>query len=70
VQTLGNLTILSSALNSAQSNLPWKKKLPELMKHSLLPINQDLSEYKAWDEDSIRARAEDHFERAVGVWAR
>ncbi len=42
LQTQGNLTILSTALNAAQSNLAWSEKRPELMKHSLLPINQAL----------------------------
>jgi uncharacterized protein with ParB-like and HNH nuclease domain len=70
IQTLGNLTILSSALNSAQSNLPWKQKGPELMKHSLLPINQNLAELKVWNEESILDRAEDHYARAVRIWAR
>ena len=44
LQTLGNLTLLSTALNSAQSNLGWNEKRPEIMKHSLLPINQVLKE--------------------------
>jgi Protein of unknown function (DUF1524) len=69
-QTLGNLTILSAALNSAQSNMPWKKKLPELMKHSLLPINQGLNDLPGWDEETIVARAQDHFSRAAKVWSR
>jgi hypothetical protein len=42
LQTMGNLTILMQALNTAQSNSAWKDKKPELMKYSLLPINQDL----------------------------
>jgi hypothetical protein len=37
LQTMGNLTILMQALNTAQSNSAWKDKKPELMKHSLLP---------------------------------
>jgi hypothetical protein len=37
IQTLGNLTSLRSSLNSAQSNLGWQQKRPELMRYSLAP---------------------------------
>ena len=32
LQTLGNLTLLSTALNSSQSNFGWDRKRPEMMK--------------------------------------
>lgn len=70
VQTLGNLTILSSELNTAQSNLPWKQKRPEMMRHSLLPINQALMGVTAWDESAILARGEELFGRALTIWER
>lgn len=70
IQTLGNLTILSTPLNSAQSNLPWNQKRPEMMKHSLLPINQDLLETMDWDETAILKRGEELFERALQIWRR
>ncbi len=70
VQTLGNLTILSSALNSAQSNYGWEQKRPELMKHSLLPLNQSLLELKEWNETAIQTRATQLFERARLIWSR
>ena len=70
VQTLGNLTILSTGLNSAQSNLGWNQKRPEMMKHSLLPINQALLETTAWNEAAILKRGEELFERALGIWKR
>ncbi len=63
VQTLGNLTILSTGLNSSQSNLPWKQKRPEMMKHSLLPINQELLETLEWNEAAILKRGESLFTR-------
>jgi uncharacterized protein with ParB-like and HNH nuclease domain len=68
LQTLGNLTILSSGLNASQSNLPWDKKRPELVKHSLLPINQSLTDVAAWDEAAILKRGEALFQRALGIW--
>jgi len=70
LQTLGNLTLLSTALNSSQSNFGWDRKRPEMMKHSLLPINQMLLETEAWDEPAILNRGQQLFERALGIWKR
>ena len=70
VQRLGNLTILSQALNSAESNLPWSKKKPELMSHSLLPINLKLGAEESWDEDRVAARALELFAHAEDIWQR
>jgi hypothetical protein len=70
IQSLGNLTILSSGLNAAQSNLPWEQKRPEMMKHSLLPINQSLLETTVWDEATILGRGEELFNRALQIWGR
>ena len=70
LQTIGNLTILSQALNSAASNSAWTVKKPELLRHSLLPINQQLQDKVAWDEDAITARSEALFQRAIKLWPR
>ena len=68
LQTLGNLTILTQPLNSAVSNGPWAVKRGELMRHSLLPINQQLSDKDAWGEDAISKRSDALFERALKIW--
>src|SRR5207248_1203255 len=65
VQTFGNLTILTQPLNSAVSNECWAKKKPELLHHSLLPINQQLQSVPVWDEESIQARSKAMFEKAL-----
>ena len=70
VQTLGNLTLLATALNSAQSNLDWALKRPEMMKHSLLPINQALVDMTSWSEKAISERGNALFERALKIWRR
>lgn len=70
LQTFGNLTILSKALNSAASNSPWSTKKPELLKHSLLPINQMLHDVSVWDEAAIAQRSNDLLARALRVWPR
>ena len=66
--TLGNLTILTQALNSSVSNSAWEVKKPELRKSSLLPINQQLQDADSWNEEAIEARGEDLFERAARIW--
>lgn len=70
LQTFGNLTVLTQALNSSVSNSAWATKKPELMKASLLPINQQLHEYAAWDEETIQRRGKDLLEKALRLWSR
>lgn len=68
LQTFGNLTILTKPLNSALSNSAWSIKRPELLKHSLLPINQQLMDREVWDETAIAERSEDMLQRALKIW--
>jgi hypothetical protein len=70
IQTAGNLTILSTSLNSAQSNLAWDRKRPEMAKHSLLPLNQEVLSTTVWDEAAIFRRGEALFEKALKIWPR
>lgn len=70
LQTFGNLTILSQPLNSSVSNGPWIKKRPELLRNSLLPINQQLHDRDTWDEVAISKRGEELLERALKIWPR
>lgn len=70
VHTLGNMTLLSVALNSAQSNLSWDLKRVEMGNHSILPINNEVLTKPVWDEVTIAARAKALFDRAVIIWAR
>ena len=70
LQCLGNLTILSTGLNSAQKNYAWDQKLPVMLRHSLLPLNQTFADAKDWDEDSIRERGKELFTRALQIWVR
>lgn len=68
VQMLGNLTILTRELNSAQSNSAWKDKKPELLLASLLPINQQLHAADSWDETMIEQRGKELYTRAIKIW--
>lgn len=70
LQTIGNLTILTQPLNSAASNNAWVEKRPDLLRHSLLPINQHLHDVDAWDEAAIEKRSDELFQRAAKLWPR
>ena len=70
LQTFGNLTILTQGLNSSVSNSQWSLKKPELLKHSLLSINQHLHDVMVWDEAAIAQRSDDLLARALKVWPR
>jgi hypothetical protein len=70
LQTFGNLTILSQRLNSAVSNSRWEEKKPELLLHSLLPLNQILVHQDTWDEMAIAERGNVLFRRALEIWPR
>lgn len=70
LQTLGNLTILTQPLNSAVSNSDWKTKKPEMLRYSLLPINQWFFNVEKWDEEHLELRSKDLFMRAIQVWPR
>lgn len=68
LERFGNLTILMQALNSSLSNSAWDKKKPELLKASLLPINQQLHGYSVWGEESIEKRGRELLARAIKLW--
>ena len=68
IHTIGNLTILTGELNAGVSNWTWTRKRAEMMRHSLLPINQMLYSYDFWDEDTIGTRARELFVRAREIW--
>lgn len=67
VHTFGNLTLLSQTLNSAQSNGCWADKRPELLRHSLLPINLQLAQSQIWDEEAIQNRGKMLFDHALAI---
>lgn len=68
INSFGNLTILTRALNSSISNGPWPDKKKAILTTSLLPINQLLYDCDVWDEAAIAARGHELFRRAVKLW--
>lgn len=84
IHQLGNLTLMTSKLNSAQSNRAWPDKKQELQKYGLLRITTGsvLSAPDSapdtlrstwaedWNEDRIEARSKYLRELALKVWPR
>jgi hypothetical protein len=68
IHTFGNLTLVTSSLNSTLSNDPWSKKQKTLRKHSSLLLNADLQEADVWDEEAIKSRGKDLFKMAKKIW--
>ena len=68
LQRIGNLTLLTGAGNSKNSNLPFGNKKALLFSKSLLKLNQEIAGKFEWNENSIEARASTLFEIAIRVW--
>ena len=68
IDRLGNLTLITGALNSTVSNGPYSLKMPAVRSHSGLALNRDLNQVDHWDEDSIAARGLSLFENARRIW--
>jgi uncharacterized protein with ParB-like and HNH nuclease domain len=68
IHTFGNLTLLTSSLNPAVSNGPWKRKRKEILRHSALALNRALGEEQEWNEVSIRKRGKRLFTIARRMW--
>ena len=67
IDTLGNLTLVTRALNSRMDNDGWEKKRTRLG-DSLLALNREISNHSQWDERTIRARAEHLATIANNIW--
>lgn len=70
VDTLGNLTLVTSSLNPALSNAAWADKRPELLKYSKLNLSRYFHEKDAdiWDEKSIAKRGEQLAQALLAIW--
>ncbi len=56
IDTMGNLTLLTEALNPSISNGPWTAKHEKIGK-SLLAMNRDIAVEPVWSEAEIEKRA-------------
>jgi hypothetical protein len=73
VETLGNLTLLTSKLNSANSNHPWigeKSKREALKEHSRLRLSDDLIETGSqdWTAGNIEDRTALLTRNILAIW--
>ena len=73
IHTFGNLTLLTTALNSSVSNGVFSKKRKEIARQSKLRMNvyfQDLEASDEWSLEDIEKRGNELFELAVQIWSR
>jgi hypothetical protein len=68
VNKLGNLTLLTSPLNSKNSNAEFAVKLPLIRAHASLALNRELNGYQHWDETTVTTRGTALFETARQMW--
>jgi len=73
VQTLGNLTLLSTKLNSSVSNGPWmgeSGKSAALTEHDVLLLNKRVQDSgkNGWSEELIRARTDELTSMILEIW--
>jgi hypothetical protein len=73
VQTLGNLTLLSTKLNSSVSNGPWlgdSGKSAALTEHDVLLLNKRVQDSgkNGWSEELIRARTDELTSMILDIW--
>jgi len=64
---MGNLTLVTSPLNSSMQNQGFEKKRERLGK-SLLALNSLIADAETWDEDAIAARGRKLATLAISVW--
>ncbi|MBE9404278.1 DUF262 domain-containing protein [Brachybacterium sp. p3-SID1565] len=68
VHRLGNLTLLTTSLNSSVSNRAWAGKQEALTRHDVLLMNRGLRDAVDWDEASISRRTADAIDAVIRTW--
>lgn len=70
VHRLGNLVLVTQALNSKVSNGPWEEKKKSLAEHSTLLTTKEVvdSNSGGWDEFTIHARTETVARAILDIW--
>ncbi len=69
IDRLGNLTLVSGALNSSLSNGEWAKKRQALATNSLLLLNRRVTEREVWDEAAIDERGLALAKQLCNLWS-
>lgn len=65
---LGNLTLITGALNSSLGNDDFAAKCAKLDQHSILALNKTIVAAGTWDEAKIAQRGAMLAERALAIW--
>lgn len=70
IHTLGNLTLVTQALNSRVSNAAWDVKAQELNRHGVVLLNNRLSDYvqSTWSDNAIERRTQSLIEIILAIW--
>lgn len=68
IHRLGNLTLLTAALNTTVSNGSFGSKMPHLKAQAALALNRELHAFERWDEEMIDLRGAALFDAARQIW--
>lgn len=68
IHRIGNLTLLTEALNPALSNGRWALKRAEIARHSVLQLNRDYVSREVWNEEAIEERGRELASYALRRW--
>lgn len=68
LQSIGNLTLVKSELNSKLGNKMFDEKKKALSDHSVLKLNREICQQEAWDVNEIHERAEKLIEDFCKIW--
>ena len=69
VHTLGNLTLVTQALNSKVSNLAWSRKVEGFKDHSTLLITAEIYNHREdWESNDIHARSARLANEVLQLW--
>lgn len=71
VHRLGNLTLLTTSLNSKVANGPWLAKRSALQDHNTITLTGRVikrTEHQVWDEELIDERTKELIEALLHVW--
>ncbi|PTR07603.1 MULTISPECIES: DUF262 domain-containing protein [unclassified Novosphingobium] len=68
VNAIGNLTLLTQALNATISNGPLLDKLAAIKANTALALNREIMAYETWSEASIEERGAALFGVAAKLW--
>ena len=68
LQNIGNLTLVTSKLNSKLSNSPFTEKRVALGENSVLMLNKEICEHRTWDLKQIQDRANELITIFCKIW--